>query len=186
MSSISTGLWLGVHGSFRASVLRTCLRRRPHRLPLQRPSRTMAPTSALVAVSAGMTVSLLEPSSCQPTIIRVVMRSAGLGTYFVIGDCVSCRGRTFPQDDCVLVPVVCDRTQSSCRKYVLDGAHGRRPCAAILGWFRQGLLYERSGECRRVGPQIVDVTQIGGVVAVVEVGLESRVALCRLRPHVAD
>ena len=87
MSSISTGLWIGVHGSFRASVLRTCLRRRPHRLPLQRPSSTMAPTSALVAVSAGMTVSLLEPSSCQPTIIRVVMRSAGLGTYFVIGNC---------------------------------------------------------------------------------------------------
>ena len=123
---------------------------------------------------------------CSSMVIRVVARSAGLGTYFVIGDCVSCRGRTFPQDDCVLVPVVCDRTQSSCRKYVLDGAHGRRPCAAILGWFRQGLLYERSGECRRVGPQIVDVTQIGGVVAVVEVGLESRVALCRLRPHVAD
>ena len=47
----------------------------------------MAPTSALVAVSAGMTVSLLEPSSCQPTIIRVVVRSAGLGTYFVIGNC---------------------------------------------------------------------------------------------------
>lgn len=87
MSSISTGLWIGVHGSFRASVLRTCLRRRPHRLPLQRPSSTMAPTSALVAVSAGMTVSLLEPSSCQPMIIRVVMRSAGLGTYFVIRNC---------------------------------------------------------------------------------------------------
>ena len=49
----------------------------------------MAPTSALVVVSAGMTVSLLEPSSCQPTIIRVVVRSAGLGTYFVIGNCVS-------------------------------------------------------------------------------------------------
>ena len=47
----------------------------------------MAPTSALVVVSAGMTVSLLEPSSCQPTIIRVVVRSAGLGTYFVIGNC---------------------------------------------------------------------------------------------------
>ena len=47
----------------------------------------MAPTRALVAVSAGMTVSLLEPSSCQPTIIRVVVRSAGLGTYFVIGNC---------------------------------------------------------------------------------------------------
>ena len=46
----------------------------------------MAPTSALV-VSAGMTVSLLEPSSCQPTIIRVVACSAGTGTYFVIGNC---------------------------------------------------------------------------------------------------
>ena len=42
---------------------------------------------AFVAVSAGMTVSLLEPSSCQPTIIRVVVCSAGLGTYFVIGNC---------------------------------------------------------------------------------------------------
>ena len=87
MSSISTGLWLGVHGSFRASVSRTCLRRRPQRLPLQAPSSITVPTSTLVAVSAGMTVSLLEPSSCQPTIIRVVVCSAELGTYFVIGTC---------------------------------------------------------------------------------------------------
>ena len=48
--------------NLRASASRTRLRRRPHRLPLQTPSSTMAPTSALVAVSAGMTVSLLEPS----------------------------------------------------------------------------------------------------------------------------
>ena len=48
----------------------------------------MAPTSALVAVSAGMTVSLISsPSPCQSMIIRVVARSAGLGTYFVIGNC---------------------------------------------------------------------------------------------------
>ena len=71
----------------RVSVSMMRLRRRPHRLPLQRPSSTTAPTSALVAVSAGMTVSLLEPSSCQPTIIRVVVCSAELGTYFVIGNC---------------------------------------------------------------------------------------------------
>jgi len=44
-----------------ASASRARLRRRPHRLPLQTPSSTMAPTSALVAVSAGMTVSLLKP-----------------------------------------------------------------------------------------------------------------------------
>ena len=43
------------------SASRARLRRRPHRLPLQTPSSTMAPTSALVAVSAGMIVSLLEP-----------------------------------------------------------------------------------------------------------------------------
>ena len=47
--------------NLRASASRTRWRRRPHRLPLQTPSSTMAPTSALVTVSAGMTVSLLEP-----------------------------------------------------------------------------------------------------------------------------
>ena len=47
----------------------------------------MAPTSALVAVSAGMTVSLYFEPPCQSMIIRVVARSAELGTYFVIGNC---------------------------------------------------------------------------------------------------
>ena len=36
------------------------------------------------------------------------------------GDCVSCWGRTFIQDDCTLAPVVCKRTLSSCGKYVPD------------------------------------------------------------------
>ena len=44
-----------------ALASRARLRRRPHHLPLQTPSSTTAPTSALVAVSAGMTVSLIEP-----------------------------------------------------------------------------------------------------------------------------
>ena len=35
-------------------------------------------------------------------------------------DCVSCWGRTFIQDDCTLAPVVCNRTLSSCGKYVPD------------------------------------------------------------------
>ena len=51
--------------------------------------------------------------------------------------------------------------------------HGTHHCA----W---GLLHERPAKCRRVGPQIVDVTQIDGVVAVVEMGLERRVTLRRL------
>ena len=36
------------------------------------------------------------------------------------GDCVSCWGRAFIQDDCTLAPVICDRTLSSCGKYVPD------------------------------------------------------------------
>ena len=53
----------------------------------------MTPTSALVAVSAGMTVSLPSSpssglSSCQFMIIRVVADRSGSGTYSVIGDCV--------------------------------------------------------------------------------------------------
>ena len=75
-----------------ASASRTRLRRRPHHLPLQTPSSTTAPTSALVAVSAGMTVSLPSSpssglSSCQFMIIRVVAGNSGSGTYSVIGDC---------------------------------------------------------------------------------------------------
>lgn len=45
-----------------APASRARLRRRPHRLPLQRPSSTMAPTSALVTVSEGMTASPSLPS----------------------------------------------------------------------------------------------------------------------------
>ena len=53
----------------------------------------MTPTSALVAVSAGMTVSLPSSpssglSSCQFMIIRVVAGGAGSGTYIADGDCV--------------------------------------------------------------------------------------------------
>ena len=38
------------------------------------------------------------------------------------GDFVSCWGRTFIQDDCTLAPVICDRTLSSCGKYVPGAA----------------------------------------------------------------
>jgi len=119
MSSISTGLWFGVQGSFRASVSRTCLRRRPHRLPLQMPSSTMAPTSALVAVSEGTAVSFLEPlSSCQPMIIRV--RGAQSGNQDVHPE----RELRSPADDWGLTAVICGTTQSPRGKYVLDGARG--------------------------------------------------------------
>ena len=119
MSSISTGLWFGVQGSFRASVPRTCLRRRPHRLPLQMPSSTMAPTSALVAVSEGTAVFFLEPlSSCQPMIIRV--RGAQSGNQDVHPE----RELRSPADDWGLTAVICGTTQSPRGKYVLDGARG--------------------------------------------------------------
>ena len=36
-------------------------------------------------------------------------------------DCASCWGRTFIKDGCILISVICDRTQSSCGKYVLTG-----------------------------------------------------------------
>ena len=35
--------------------------------------------------------------------------------------CASCWGRTFIKDGCILISVICDRTQSSCGKYVLTG-----------------------------------------------------------------
>ena len=64
------------------------------------------------------------------------------------GDCVSCWGRTFIQDDCTLAPVVCNRTLSSCGKYVpdrnwLSGAWVLARCPVRLGaavWLRRGLL----------------------------------------------
>ena len=78
-----------------ASASRVRLRRRPHRLPLQRPSSTTAPTSALVAVSAGMTSPLgllsllsIHGNSRRSAQLRIedVLPERGLrfvlGTYF--------------------------------------------------------------------------------------------------------
>ena len=45
--------------------------------------------------------------------------AAGLGSRGE--DCVSCWGRTFIKDGCILISVICDGTQSSCGKYVLTG-----------------------------------------------------------------
>ena len=90
----------------------------------------MAPTSALVAVSAGMTVSLLKPlSSCQPMIIRV--RGAQSRNQDVHPE----RELRSPADDWGLPAVIWRTTQSPREKYVLDGAHGERPRAAIQRWF---------------------------------------------------
>ena len=41
-------------------------------------------------------------------------------------DCVSCWGRTFIKDGCILISVICDGTQSSCGKYVLTGPQRQR------------------------------------------------------------
>lgn len=107
MSSISTGLWLGVHGSFRASVSRTCLRRRPQRLPLQAPSSITVPTSALVAVSAGMTVSPGVPSLVLPH-----DNSRG-GAQRRIGNVLRDRELRSPADDWGLPSVIRRKTQFS-------------------------------------------------------------------------
>ena len=100
-----------------ASASRVRLRRRPHRLPLQRPSSTIAPTSALVAVSAGMTVSLLE------ALVSIHDNSRGGGRRR-IGNVLRDRELRFPADDWGLLSVIRRKTQSSRGKYVLDGAHG--------------------------------------------------------------
>ena len=42
-------------------------------------------------------------------------------------DCALCRGRTFVKDGYVLISVICNRTQSSCGKYVPNGAGAQRP-----------------------------------------------------------
>ena len=54
-------------------------------------------------------------------------------------DCALCRGRTFIKDGYVLISVICNRTQSSCGKYVPTegGAAGHGP---------------RSGQCVGGGP----------------------------------
>ena len=53
----------------------------------------------------------------------------GLG--FQGEDCALCWGRTFVKDGCVLISVICNRTQSSCGKYVLtkDGTVWCGPCS---------------------------------------------------------
>lgn len=104
MYSISTGLWLGVHGSFRASVSRTCLRRRPQRLSLQALSGITVPTSTLVAVSAGMTFSLRAP---YPRVNPCNSRSVpGSCAQRRIEDVLLDRGLRFPADDWVLPLVI--------------------------------------------------------------------------------
>ena len=89
-----------------ASSSRTRLRRRPHRLPLQRPSSTMAPTSALVAVSAGMTVSLLKP-------LASIHGNSRHGEQFRIGNVHRGRGLRSPPDGWGLTSVLWRTTQSS-------------------------------------------------------------------------
>ena len=125
-----------------------------------------------------MTVSLPSSpssglSSCQFMIIRVVVGGSGSGTYSVIGDCVvlqttgngpqSSGGQRSP------------RRKSTSSTALMGRDRMPRSSGGLIG-----LLHERSGERRRVGPQIVDGTQMDGVVAVVEMGLERRVTLRRL------
>ena len=104
-----------------ASASRTRLRCRPHRLPLQMPSSTMAPTSVLVAVSTGMTVSLFRA----PLLVSIHDNSRG-GAQCRIGNVLRDRELRFPADVWGLPSVIRRKTQSSRGKYVLDGARGRR------------------------------------------------------------
>ena len=77
----------------------------------------MAPTSALVAVSAGMTVSLLKP-------LVSIHGNSRRGGQLRIGNVLCDRGLLFPSDDWGRTAVIWRTTQSSRGKYVLDGAHG--------------------------------------------------------------
>ena len=79
----------------------------------------MAPTSALVAVSAGMTVSL-------PERLVSVRDNSRRGGPLRIGNVLRDRGLRFPPDDWGLTSVIWRKTQSSRGKYVLDGARWQR------------------------------------------------------------
>lgn len=70
------------------------------------------------------------------------------------GDCVSYWGRTFIQDDCTLTPVVCNRTLSSCGKYVPD--RNRRSVVQALA----------PGSCSEPTlPEPLELGQIGPTVS---------------------
>ena len=70
------------------------------------------------------------------------------------GDCVSYWGRTFIQDDCTLAPVVCNRTLSSCGKYVPD--RNRRSVVQALA----------PGSCAEPTlPEPLELGQIGPTVS---------------------
>ena len=95
-----------------ASASRTRLRRRPHRLPLQRPSSTMTPTSALVAVSAGMTVSLTLLALLGPLLVSIHDNSRR-GGQLRIGNVHRGQGLRSPPDDWERTAVNWRTTQSS-------------------------------------------------------------------------
>ena len=77
----------------------------------------MAPTSALVAVGEGMTVSLLKP-------LVSIHDNSRRGEQLGIGNVLRDRGLRFPADDWGLPAVICGTTQSPRGKYVLDGVRG--------------------------------------------------------------
>ena len=71
-------------------------------------------------------------------------------------DCALCRGRTFIKDGYVLISVICNRTQSSCGKYVPTGPRRQRcrhvePVGELVG----DTMANRLCGCRTLGALVL-------------------------------